>query len=83
MAYSTLGEVAQSASPTVRTGKGHSRKDLTGFSVKFAENGYSVDCSYEWMDDEDHKQYESVQKVFESARSLIEFLEDQLEKEKE
>jgi hypothetical protein len=59
---------------------------LTGFEVKLAENGYSVDCRYEPPKSE--KQTNGVccsppweppkTKVFESKASLVEFLEELL-----
>lgn len=54
--------------------------ELSGLDITMAENGYSVRCSYEKKNKgQEYPSHTSETKVFESARSLIEFLEETLE----
>lgn len=62
--------------PEAKSGK----KEFTGLRVDLAENGYVVTCDYETRKkNESYPDHSSEKKVFESARSLIEFLEETLE----
>jgi hypothetical protein len=78
MAYA---EVQAPSLPRPPKSAGKKAKELVGLDITFAENGYSVRCSYESPNKNgmDYPMHESEMKVFESARSLIEFLEDTLE----
>lgn len=68
--------------PRPAAGKKGGAWELDGLNITLAENGYSVNCSYKREPDgtkDMGSTYKSETKVFESARSLIEFLEETLE----